>query len=97
MAEISSSVKKKLAVFIGKLNENGIKPEKTYIFGSYAKGTENRFSDIDVAIVSQDLTDDRFNERIRLMKIAFDIDRRIEPVHLMLIHLLRKILWSAKY
>jgi len=33
-----------------------------------------------VAIVSSDLKDDRFTERLRLMKIALEIDGRIEPV-----------------
>lgn len=80
MAEIDPSIKKKVSFFLRKLNENGIKTEKAYIFGSYSKGIENRLSDIDVAIISSDLTDDRFNERIRLMKIAYDIDSRIEPV-----------------
>ena len=80
MAEINPSVKKKVSLFLRKLDENGIKLEKAYIFGSYSKGIENRLSDIDVAIISPNLTDDRFNERIRLMKIAFNIDSRIEPV-----------------
>ena len=80
MVEINPSIKKKVRLFLRKLNENGIKPEKSYIFGSYSKGIENKLSDIDVAIISSDLTDDRFNERIRLMKIAYNIDSRIEPV-----------------
>lgn len=62
------------------LSLNGIKAEKAYIFGSYSKQRENNLSDIDVAIISPDLTDDRFTERIRLMKLANNIDSRIEPV-----------------
>jgi predicted nucleotidyltransferase len=80
MAEIAPLVKKKVSLFLRRLKENGITPEKAYIFGSYSKGFKNRLSDIDVAIVSSDLSGDRFNERIRLMKIAYDIDSRIEPV-----------------
>ncbi len=80
MVEINALIKEKVGLFLVKLNENGIKPEKAYIFGSYAKGVENGFSDIDVAIVSPELSDDRFNERIRLMKIAYSVDSRIEPV-----------------
>jgi predicted nucleotidyltransferase len=80
MAEINPSVKKKVSFFLKKLNENGIKTEKAYIFGSYSKGSENRLSDIDVAVISSDLTDDRFSERIRLMKISCNVDSRIEPV-----------------
>ncbi len=74
------SIKKKVSVFAQRLKENGIRPGKVYIFGSFAKGTGGRLSDIDVAVISPDLSDDRFKERIRLMKIAYDIDSRIEPV-----------------
>ncbi|MBF0101378.1 MAG: nucleotidyltransferase domain-containing protein [Desulfobacterales bacterium] len=80
MAEINPLIKKKVNFFLRKLNENGIIPEKVYLFGSYSNGKENPMSDIDVAVISSNLTDDRFNERIRLMKIACHIDSRIEPV-----------------
>src|SRR3990172_5872189 len=80
MAEINSLIIKKLKLFLEKLNENGITPQKAYLFGSYSKGVESKLSDIDVAIISSDLSDDRFEERIRLMKIAYDVDVRIEPV-----------------
>jgi predicted nucleotidyltransferase len=80
MAKINDSIKKKVLFFLKRLNENGIRPDKVYIFGSSAKGIENELSDIDVAVISSDLSDDRFKERIRLMKIAYDIDSRIEPV-----------------
>ena len=80
MAKINDSIKKKVMFFLKRLNENGIRPDKVYIFGSSAKGIENELSDIDVAVISSDLSDDRFKERIRLMKIAYDIDSRIEPV-----------------
>ena len=80
MAQINSSVKKKINIFLKKLDENGIRPEKVYIFGSYSKGIENSLSDIDLAVISSDLTDDRFSERIRLMKISSNVDSRIEPL-----------------
>jgi uncharacterized protein len=53
--------------------------DSAYIFGSYAKGTQNRWSDIDLAVVSPDFSDDLFEERISLMLLADDIDERIEP------------------
>jgi len=80
MAEINALIKEKVGLFLERLSDNGITPEKAYIFGSYAKGIENRLSDIDVAIISSGLSNDRFKERIRLMKIAYSVDSRIEPV-----------------
>lgn len=49
------------------------------LFGSYAKGTENEDSDIDIAIITDDIKKDRFDEEINLMKLRWDIDLRIEP------------------
>ena len=50
------------------------------LFGSYAKGTEREDSDIDIAIITNDLKHgDRIDEEINLMKLRWDIDYRIEP------------------
>lgn len=79
MAEINPLIQKKISSFLYKINEQGITIQRAYLFGSYSKGNANSMSDIDVAIISPDLSDDRFNERIRLMNIAMSIDSRIEP------------------
>ena len=49
-----------------------------YLFGSYAKGTFNEDSDIDVALIF-DKIEDRFDTRVELMKLVRKIDLRIEP------------------
>ena len=49
------------------------------LFGSYAKGTEHEDSDIDIAIITDDLKKDKFDEEINLMQLRWDIDLRIEP------------------
>ncbi|MCK5612718.1 nucleotidyltransferase domain-containing protein [Candidatus Pacearchaeota archaeon] len=54
--------------------------ERAYLFGSYARGTQNRWSDVDIAVVSPDFSDDGVEERYRLMKVACTIDDKIEPV-----------------
>jgi len=80
MAEINALAIKLAKKFIIYLHNQGIKIDSAYIFGSYAKGTEHEWSDIDVAVISPDFSDDRFEERIHLMKLSHDIDSRIEPV-----------------
>ena len=50
-----------------------------YIYGSFAKGTAGKWSDIDLAIISPDFSDDVFEDRLNLMRIAASIDDRIEP------------------
>ena len=49
------------------------------LFGSYAKGTENKDSDIDIAIITDDIKNDIFDEELNLMKLRRNIDTRIEP------------------
>ena len=74
------------------INENILKSINEYIeeikkhynvsaiilFGSYAKGTENEDSDIDIAVISDDF-DDIYDCMAILMGMTWDIDARIEP------------------
>ena len=48
------------------------------LFGSYAKGTENENSDIDIAVISDDF-EDIYECMANLMGMTWDIDARIEP------------------
>ena len=52
--------------------------KSVYLFGSYAKGTNNQDSDIDVAIVL-DRNIDTIDLMIDLMILTQNIDLRIEP------------------
>lgn len=49
------------------------------LFGSYAKGTEHEDSDIDIAIITDDIKNDIFDEEVELMKLRKGIDYRLEP------------------
>lgn len=51
-----------------------------FIFGSYAKNKQRVESDIDIALVIDDLADnDLFETQVKLMLLASQIDSRIEP------------------
>jgi predicted nucleotidyltransferase len=80
MAEVNALAIELAKKFITYLRNQGIKIDSAYLFGSFAKGTEHKWSDIDVAIISSDFSDNRFKEGVRLMKLSCDIDTRIEPV-----------------
>jgi uncharacterized protein len=71
---------KKVKLFIKKVNESGIPVNSAYLFGSYAKGTAGKKSDIDVCIVSNVFGKDYIKEMVNLRKISLGIDSRIEPV-----------------
>lgn len=49
------------------------------LFGSYAKGTQREDSDIDIAIITDDIKTDKFDEEVNLMQLRNNIDYRIEP------------------
>lgn len=49
------------------------------LFGSYAKGTENENSDIDIAVITDDIKTDKFDEEVKLTLLRRKIDSRIEP------------------
>ena len=66
--------------FINDLIVKGIRVEKAVLYGSYATGKVRSDSDIDIAIISPDFGQDRFNEGKLLMQIAWRIDPRIEPI-----------------
>ena len=54
------------------------------LFGSYAKGTNHDDSDIDIAIIVNDV-DDIIDTQIDLMKLRRKVDLRIEPHPFMLV------------
>lgn len=80
MAQVNAQAIDIVQKFLSKINEQGINVISAYLFGSYARGAENKWSDIDVAIVSSDISEDNFEETVRLTKIACKIDSRLEPV-----------------
>ena len=66
--------------YVNVLTTNGIRVEKAVLYGSYASGNVHAGSDLDLAIVSPDFGKDRFEEGKMLLRIAWRVDPRIEPV-----------------
>ena len=78
MAERNDDVRKIVKHFLDEVQKK-YNIVGAYLYGSYAKGTSNKWSDIDIAIISPDFSDDLFTERLALMQLAVCIDDRIEP------------------
>ncbi len=53
-----------------------IRVERVILYGSYAEGSANEYSDIDLAIISPDVTDENFIEYLQMLTRA--IPRKIE-------------------
>ena len=74
---IDSRIMESIKKYIEKISQY-YKIEAIILFGSYAKGTENEDSDIDIAVISDDF-DDIYDCMAILMGMTWDIDARIEP------------------
>lgn len=79
MAQVNNEIINTVRKSIELLRKNNISIKKAYLFGSFAAGSEHEWSDIDLALVSDDFSEDRYIERLRIMKLTSTIDSRIEP------------------
>ena len=78
MVKISPSIEKSVQRFLNAVRRR-YRIQAAYLYGSQAKGMATSWSDIDVAVISSDFSDDLFEERLALMHLAVLIDDRIEP------------------
>ena len=80
MDKIPFSIIDKIKLFVKELEKEKLQIEKVFLFGSYAKNTANEWSDIDLAVVSDDFTGDRMVDYDRFVNAILSIDRSIEPI-----------------
>ena len=74
---VDSRIMESIKKYIEKISQY-YKIEAIILFGSYAKGTENEDSDIDIAIISSDFSD-IIEDGAKLIGLTWKIDTRIEP------------------
>jgi predicted nucleotidyltransferase len=77
---VSEEIREVIRQFAAVVASRGVHIDKVLLFGSYAADRETRDSDLDVAIVSRDFGQNRFNEGKFLMQLAWRIDARLHPV-----------------
>ena len=70
---------KKVQAFKALLEDN-LQFDKIYLFGSYANNTQREDSDVDVAIVVNQVEGDFFSVNPMLWTLRRKIDDRIEPI-----------------
>ena len=74
-------IEKIIRSFQEALKNQGIKTDKIILFGSYAKGVANKYSDIDLIIVSRDFDGMSFMHRCDVLgKAIAEIMEPIEPL-----------------
>lgn len=77
IGRINRGIIENIQKYIEKISQY-YKVEAIILFGSYAKGTENEDSDIDIAIISSDFKD-IIEDGANLIGYTWKIDTRIEP------------------
>ena len=77
------------------VKKNEINVKKGYIFGSFVKGTANEDSDIDLAIIFNEL-DDTFDMQVKLMKLRRRLIPGLSPMLSGNLILKIQILWPIK-
>jgi len=77
---VDSEIRDIILRFVDALTVRGIRVEKAILYGSHASGRIHAGSDLDLAIVSPDFGKDRFEEGKMLLRLAWRIDPRIEPL-----------------
>jgi uncharacterized protein len=80
MAKVPAEVLEKIKKYISELEKNHYPIETAILYGSYANGTYNEWSDIDVALVSEAFEGNRFLDKDSIRKFKMDIDKGISPL-----------------
>lgn len=80
MAKIPEEIENRIPNFIRYLNSNGILIDRAYLFGSYAKGNYDEWSDIDLALISDKFEGNRYKDLDKLTDALIKIDTDISPL-----------------
>jgi len=78
MAEVPARIEEILKRYFEILRQNKIPIKNAFLFGSYAKGNYNEWSDIDIALVSDIFEGNRINDRKKIRKLTLSISSSLE-------------------
>lgn len=83
MATLPDHIRATVEKLIQQLDAAQLTIREAYVFGSYAKGRQTEWSDIDLALVSDQFEGDFFNDRCTLSPYVVRVDTDIEthPFH----------------
>ena len=80
MAHVPNHIVAIVERYLAAVEQHGIHLQQAILFGSYANGRYSEWSDIDVALVSDDFQGIRFYDREKLSQPTLQVDARIDPV-----------------
>ena len=79
MAESTNKAIELVKKLVEQIEKSQIRIVEAFLFGSYAKGTYNEWSDIDVALISDDFVGNRFLDLKSIAKATIRTSIDIHP------------------
>ena len=76
--KLSSKVEKEVSDYVKILKQDNVPLKRVIVFGSHVKGTQHKWSDIDVCLVSSKFQD-KIKAFVYLLKKANEVQSKIEP------------------
>ena len=80
MARIPPKIKNTINSYLQALHKNNIPIKEAILFGSYAKGNPQEWSDIDIALVSDVFIGNRIDDKDKIRKITLSISSELEVI-----------------
>lgn len=78
---IPKKVEKEIERYLGILKEDSLPINKVFLFGSFARGLQHKWSDIDLCVISPKFKDSfEASQYLWKKRKIFDINYTIEPV-----------------
>jgi predicted nucleotidyltransferase len=77
---VENSIITTIQKYIAALSQVGIHASKTVLFGSFAKGQANEWSDIDLVVIAPEFDGPREISQIQSLWRTTAVDSRIEPI-----------------
>lgn len=80
MLQLPVKIKQTIDNYLEALEKNKIPIKEAILFGSYAAGNYHKWSDIDIALVSDIFAGDRINDKDKIRSITLSISSMIEVI-----------------
>ncbi len=80
MAKIPDKINKTINSYLIALKKNNIPIKEAILFGSYATGQYQEWSDIDIALVSELFLGDRMDDKDKIRSITLSVSSELEII-----------------
>jgi len=78
MADVPDHIRRIIGQYLTSLQDHGFQIQDAILFGSYASGQANEWSDIDLALVSNEFEGVRFKDKNKIRKITISVSTDLE-------------------